>query len=289
MNSHIKRLFSRWTRSGAICVLLSSLGIAQSNDPAASVRENLYSSTMPAPPIERSTDFSEVTPGQPTRESEPPASSNSRSIIIQKSRSTSVNDQSYYRNRLEFSLEGGWLPINIPFPFDVFLGDGYTMTPRRYTLVPIIAGLRWHMDDLGGRWIFRGNWDMNFTGSVTAIPSGPETRYFSYIMGIRRNFVPRRGSIAPYFDYRLGLGNIDAAGPKGVLWSQGQDFTFTMNMGSGVRYNFSSRYSITAGLNWMHISNLYLSEPKFKNYGINVYGPLFGMDIRLVKPRRGTQ
>ena len=91
---------------------------------------------------------------------------------------------------------------------------------------------------------------------------------------------------APYFDGRLGLGNIDAKAPLGVLYAQGQNFTFTMNMGSGVRYNFSPRYSISAGLNWMHISNLYLSEPKFANYGINVYGPMFGIDVRLGTPHR---
>jgi hypothetical protein len=142
------------------------------------------------------------------------------------------------------------------------------------------------MNDVGGPWIFRGNWDMTFSGSVTAIPRGPETRYFSYDMGIRRNFVPRRGKIAPYFDGRLGLGNIDAKGPKGAQYAQGQDFTFTVNMGSGVRYNFNSRYSLSAGLNWMHISNLYLSEPKYLNFGINVYGPMVGLDIRLGRGRR---
>ncbi|HYA23169.1 MAG TPA: acyloxyacyl hydrolase [Terriglobales bacterium] len=189
----------------------------------------------------------------------------------------------YYRNKLEFSLDGGWLPVNIPFAFDVFLGDGYNMTPLRYTLVPIIASLRWHMTDVAGPGILRGNWDLTFSGSVTAIPRGPETRYFSYIMGIRRNFVPRNERIAPYFDGRLGLGNIDAKGPKGVAWAQGQDFTFTFNLGSGVRYNFNSRYSISTGINYMHISNLYLSEPKYGNYGINVYGPMVGIDIRLGK------
>jgi len=122
-------------------------------------------------------------------------------------------------------------------------------------------------------------------GAVTLIPRGPETRYFAWIMGIRRNFVPRRGRFAPYFDGRLGLGNIDAKEPLGVIWAQGQNCTFTMNMGSGIRYNFNPRYSISAGLNWMHISNLYLSEPKFANYGINVYGPMFGIDVRLGKPR----
>jgi lipid A 3-O-deacylase PagL len=195
----------------------------------------------------------------------------------------------YYRNKLEFAFDAGWLPINIPFVFDIFMGDAYTRAPLDYTLVPLVASLRWHIDDVGGPWIFRGNWDMTFSGSVTLIPRGPETHYFSYDMGIRRNFVPRRGKIAPYFDGRLGLGRIDAKEPLGVQFAQGQNFTFTVNMGAGARYNFNSRYSLSAGLNWMHISNLYLSEPAFSNYGINVYGPMFGIDIRLGKPRHASQ
>ena len=176
--------------------------------------------------------------------------------------------------------------MNIPFPFDVFLGDGYTETPLKYTLVPVLASLRWQMGDVKGPKILRGNWDLTLTGSLTAIPRGPETRYFAYIMGIRRNFVPRNWRIVPYFDGRAGLGEIDAKGPKGVQYAQGQDFTFTLNMGSGVRYNLNSRYSVSAGLNWMHISNLYLSEPRYANYGINVYGAIVGIDIGLGQHQR---
>lgn len=205
---------------------------------------------------------------------------NSTTAVVRVSR-PDLGRRIYYKNKIEFSLDGGWLPINIPFVFDVFLGDGYTMTNLRYTLVPIVASVRWQVDDVGGPWVFRGNWDIEASAAVTLIPRGPESRYIAWIMGFRRNFVPRRGRIAPYFDGRLGLGNIDAKEPLGVLYAQGQDFTFTMNMGSGVRYNFNSRYSISAGLNWMHISNLYLSEPKFANYGINVYGPMFGVNVRL--------
>ena len=207
-------------------------------------------------------------------------------VRVQNSEAVDFNRSIYYKNRLEFGLDVGYLPINIPFVFDVFLGDGYTMTPLKYTLVPIFASVRWHMDDVRGWSFLRGNWDMSFTASVTAIPRGPETRYFSYIMGIRRNFVQRNWKIAPYFDGRLGLGNIDAKEPLGVLFAQGQDFTFTINMGSGVRYNLNPRYSISAGLNWMHISNLYLSEPSFANYGINVYGPMFGINVRIGKPHQ---
>src|SRR5579863_775408 len=86
----------------------------------------------------------------------------------------------YYRNKLEFALDVGWLPINIPFPFDVFESDSYTTYPLKYTLVPVIGSLRWHLGGPSGPSILRGNWDLTFSGSATAIPRGPETRYFSY-------------------------------------------------------------------------------------------------------------
>jgi long-subunit fatty acid transport protein len=73
-----------------------------------------------------------------------------------------------------------------------------------------------------------------------------------------------------------------------VWFAQGQDLTFTFMMGSGVRYNFNPRYGISVGMNYMHVSNLYLSEPRHLNYGINVYGPMVGLDMRLGKPKRGS-
>src|ERR1700687_521129 len=163
------------------------------------------------------------------------------------------NREIYYKNNQEFSFESGWLPVNIPLPFDVFLGDGYNQTPLRYTLVPNIASLRWQMDDVGGPWFLRGNWDLSLSGALVVIPRGPETHYGAYIMGIRRNFVQPRWRIAPYFDGRLGLGGIDAKEPLGVAFAQGQNFTFTMNMGAGARYNFNPRFSISAGINSMVI------------------------------------
>jgi len=208
--------------------------------------------------------------------------------VSRKSKPTDFNSAIYYKNKVEFAVETGWLPVNIPFPFDFLFGSGYNFPGLYYTLVPTIASLRWQMDDLRGPGILRGNWDLTISGSFTAIPRGAETRYGAYDMGIRRNFVRRNWRIAPYFDGRLGMGGIDAKGPKGVPYAQGQDFTFTLMMGSGVRYNFNSRYAISAGITYMHISNLYLSEPRFLNYGINVYGPMVGVDIRLGKNKRET-
>ena len=195
----------------------------------------------------------------------------------------------YYRNRREFSLDVGWHPVNIPFIYDFAVGDNYNMTPLKYTLVPIIASLRWHVTNVGWRWIFRGNMDFTFSGSVTAIPRGPETHYYSFDFGIRRNFVYRNWKVVPFFEQRGGAGIINAKEPLGVLWAQGQNLTFTYNMGVGARYNIDSKYSFSAGMNYMHISNGYLSEPQFTNYGINVYGPMFGLDVRLGKPHHASQ
>jgi Lipid A 3-O-deacylase (PagL) len=198
------------------------------------------------------------------------------------------NRNIYYGGKLEFGLDVGYLPINIPFAFDVFLGDGYNKTPLNYTLVPVIASIRWHFTDISGISVFRGNWDAQCSFGAVAIPRGPESHYFAWILGLRRNFVPRSVKVAPYFDFRVGLGGIDAKGPLGVQFAQGQDFTFTLNVGSGVRYNFSQKYSLSAGLHYMHISNLYLSQPKFPDYGINVYGPMVGIDVRFGRPHKSA-
>jgi hypothetical protein len=306
---------SAFSQSGVVSVVNANANANQiGQEPICSVRENRILS-VPSYALEYVAD-STVRPSAwaesfcaPEGLPEPSASHDQRPAALEnnlgesssveppittvhRSKPADFNRAIYYRNKLEFSLEGGWLPINIPFPLDIFVGDAYNTYPLKYTLVPIIASLRWQLDSVGSPWILRGNWDLTFSGSVTAIPRGPETRYFSYDMGIRRNFVQRNWRVAPYFDIRLGVGNIDAKGPQGVLYAQGEDLTFTVNMGSGVRYNFNPRYAISAGLNFMHISNLDLSEGNGKpswgvrNYGINVYGPMVGIDIRLGRPRR---
>ncbi len=213
-----------------------------------------------------------------------------RIAIVKKPRlpRPDFNRSIFYKNKLEFSLDVGWLPINIPFPFNVFEGDPYDLYPIRYTLVPVLASFRWHLGDPWGPPVLRGNWDLTFSASATAIPRGPETHYFAYDMGLRRNFIPRNWKVTPYWDVRAGVGYINAKGPLGVYYAQGQNFTFNINMGAGARYNVNSRYGISAGLNWMHISNANLSSPGYSNYGINVYGPMVGLDVQLRPHVRGS-
>jgi hypothetical protein len=195
------------------------------------------------------------------------------------------NRDIYYRHKLEFSIESGWLAINIPFVFDCFVGSPYTTWPMWYTLAPNLATFRWHVDDIKGPPVLRGNWELTASGSYTAVARGPETRYTAFDLGFRRNFVPRNLPIAGYFDGRVGVGDIDAKGPLGVLYAQGQDLTFNLLMGSGVRFNFNPRLGVSAGVTYMHVSNLYLSEPKYENFGINVYGEMFGVYARFGRPK----
>lgn len=186
--------------------------------------------------------------------------------LPRKTKRADFNREIYYRNKLEFSYEVGWLPMNIPLIFDVFVGSPYTTWPLRYTLVPNFASLRWHVDGIHGPSVLRGDTDFTFTGSYTAIPRGAETRYAAFDFGIRRNFVQRNWRIVPYYEMRGGAGNIDARGPQGVPYAQGQDTTFTLMVGSGVRYNFNPRYSLAAGATYMHVSNAYLSQSEYEDF-----------------------
>ncbi len=240
-----------------------------------------FSSEQPSPP-------SVGQEAVPDAKTDPPGESvkASTALIAHHRPFNDRNLDIYYRNRREFSLEVGWHPVNIPFIYDFAVGDSYNMTPLKYTLVPIIASLRWHVTNVGWRWIFRGNMDFTFSGSLTVIPRGPETHFYSFDFGIRRNFVYRNWKVVPFFEQRGGAGIINAKEPLGVLFAQGQNLTFTYNLGVGARYNIDSKYSFSAGMNYMHVSNAYLSQPQFYNYGINVYGPMIGLDVRLGKPHR---
>lgn len=214
------------------------------------------------------------------------SSGESSGEALRESKPADFNQDIYYRNKLELSLESGWLPNNVPFVFDFLVKSPYTAWPLHYTLAPNIASLRWQVDNLEGPKFLRGDVDLSFSGSYTAIPRGPETRYLAFDFGIRRNFVPRRWRIAPYVEGRGGVGDINAKGPDGVLYAQGQNLTFTLMTGSGARYNFNPRYSVSAGMTYMHISNFYLSEPKYEDFGINVYGSIVGVYMRLGKEKR---
>src|SRR5439155_25732657 len=84
------------------------------------------------------------------------------SLVSRRSERDEFNRGIYYKNKLEFSWENGWLPGNIPFVFGLFIGHEDKLSGLNYTMAPFIASIRWHMTGIGGPWILRGNWDITF-------------------------------------------------------------------------------------------------------------------------------
>src|SRR5579863_4042603 len=165
----------------------------------------------------------------------------------ENSETADSNRQIYFKHKLEVSLDTGWLPKNIPFIFDPFMGQPWAQTPLDYTLIPIIPSLRWHWGNIAGPSFIRGNTDLTFSVSYTDIPRGPEHLYAAFMFGVRRNFVQPNWRVVPYVETRGGVGYTDAKGPDGVLYAQGQDLTSNFTLGGGVHYNFNTRYSISSG------------------------------------------
>jgi lipid A 3-O-deacylase PagL len=198
------------------------------------------------------------------------------------------NRDVYYRNKLEFAFDTGYLFYNSPTLLGPLIGVKFNREHGLpyYTLVPLMTSLRWQLYDVRGRSFWRGNTELTFGGTYTVITHGPEDYYGAIVIGTRYNFVQPNWRFVPYFEIHGGFGWTDAKQPQQVArhelpTGQGQDFTFTFMLGTGVRYNFNSRYSISAGPAYMHISNAYLSEPKYYNHGVNVIGPVFGLNIKL--------
>jgi hypothetical protein len=92
------------------------------------------------------------------------------------------NRSVFYRNKLEFSLDSGWEPINIPFVYNFVTSSTYTTWPLHYTLEPNIASVRWTIDNIDWPSILRGTTDYTFSGTYVDIPRGPKTRYFAFCL-----------------------------------------------------------------------------------------------------------
>lgn len=198
------------------------------------------------------------------------------------------NRKIYYRNKLEASFDVGYYPWNVPFVFDPLIGQccRRSQGTTDYSLIPLTLQLRWQLTDIMGRSFWRGNPEFTVGGSYTSIAQGPESYYGAFVIGARYNFVQPDWKFVPYTDVHGGFGWTNAQQPyeqaHNLPWvGQGQDFTFTFQWGIGLRYNFNPRFSASAGICYMHISNAYLSEPKYINHGINNVGPNWGFNVAL--------
>src|SRR5262249_23496326 len=122
-------------------------------------------------------------------------------------RSTSdVNREVYYRNKLELSAEAGVLPFDTPLLVGPIFGYSLHLPQKGwvayYTLVPVIASLRWQLYDPKGPSFLRGNTELTFGGTYTAIAEGPESVFAGPLVGARYNFIQPNWRLVPYADLR---------------------------------------------------------------------------------------
>ena len=145
---------------------------------------------------------------------------------------------------------------------------------QAYTVVPINITASLKLDDVSldnflGGWL-RGYSEFFFRGDYEQIVHGPEDHYEGIMVGPRYNFVQPGWKIIPYVEGGVGLGFANSNPELGGL---GQDFNFTFCAGAGARYNISDDFFVRLGVEYQHISNAGLSEPKFPNHPIDELGP----------------
>lgn len=190
------------------------------------------------------------------------------------------NHRIYFKGKREIVTEVGYLFYNTTAITDFIQGvDGASQnTLPYYTLAPITLALRYHLTDIMGPSFLRGNTDMTFGVNYIPFLRGPETYYGALVIGARYNFVQPFWKTTPFVETRGGAGFTDAQGPHGVYGAQGQDFAFNISVGSGFRYNFDPKNSLTLAITWYHISNMWLSNHNngVENFGLNVIGPTIG-------------
>jgi opacity protein-like surface antigen len=145
---------------------------------------------------------------------------------------------------------------------------------KSYTLIPfdLIASLK--LDDVGlddylGGWL-RGYTEFTFRGDFTDIASGPEHYLAGLYVGPRYNFVQKGWKVIPYIGADVGIIFSDANAAAGGL---GQDFNFSFAVDAGARYNFNDSWFTRLGVEYRHVSNAGMSEPRFQNNAIDALGP----------------
>ena len=147
----------------------------------------------------------------------PAEDANSRASFArsQPSKPPDFNRDIYYRNKLEFSLEGGWHPINIPFPLDIFVGDAYNTYPLKYTLVPIFASLRWHIDGIELPGFYAAIGICNSPGPSLGLPGDRRTgiSLISWVFDVILSRV--EGRSRPILMYASALGALTPRDPTG--------------------------------------------------------------------------
>jgi hypothetical protein len=106
-----------WRRRAAIHLLFGLAVCSLRGQITQGVADELVPGTEQPPASDGTASYSKrISSDKPSRDSKP-----------------DFNRDIYYRNKLEFSFESGWLPNNIPLVFDFLVGSPYTLPGRCIT------------------------------------------------------------------------------------------------------------------------------------------------------------
>jgi lipid A 3-O-deacylase len=146
--------------------------------------------------------------------------------------------------------------------------------PRNYHLAPQIVSLGWVPSFSWSVAQCEIRSEIQLCAIAEPILHGPENHYFGGALRSRWILGSADSPWQFYLDGGVGAGAIDSTDdPLG----QGQDFTFIILFGSGVRYAMNERLSIGVGILYQHLSNGGLSEPEKRNTALDSFGPQLGI------------
>jgi len=181
----------------------------------------------------------------------------------------------YRRGQWEFSLEATYTFHNGPNPFGSLVqGRIQDPNPLHYEFVTHMIAARYRLTNAGGPWFLRGSLEASATLVGSAIVSGPESYFAGFALGLRYDFVQRGARVVPFIEIRGGPGRTDAQDAENT---QQQNLVFTFLLSAGLRYDYSSRSSITLSAIDQHLSDFYLKLP---NYSVDSYGASVGVFTR---------
>jgi len=146
--------------------------------------------------------------------------------------------------------------------------------PRNYHLAPQIFSLAWVLPLSWSVAQCEVRSELLLSAIAEPILHGPENHYFGGALRSRWILGSANSHWQFYLDGGAGAGAIDSTDdPLG----QGQDFTFIILFGSGMRYAVNERLSIGVGILYQHLSNGGLSEPEKRNTALDSFGPQLGI------------
>lgn len=149
--------------------------------------------------------------------------------------------------------------------------------PNDYLLAAQYLSLVYRADEIAWRFeSFELTPEFLLSAVGQAVLRGPENHYFGGALRGRLVLSRPASKWSCYLESGAGAGAIDSTGPPSGL---GQDFTFNLLLGGGVRYAFAERCTVGIGVLYQHLSNADLSEPDTPNVGLDAVGPSLTVGI----------